>query len=181
MLHQNNQHSTNIHGRDVSAFTKAYKYLFTALCAFASKIVKNVQAAQDIVSDVFTKLWEKALTFVAFEKLKSWLYTSTRNASINFSKRNRYRAINPATIETLLTDEQGKMEINTEPLFKQIGVAISTMSKQQRRVFVMAHVHNKGTEVIAKRLRISGETVTNHKRLAMNHIRQHLRSYHATH
>jgi RNA polymerase sigma-70 factor, ECF subfamily len=181
MLHQNIQPIYSYPARDVTSFTRVYQYLFPALCLFASKIVSCVQTAKDIVSDVFTTLWERAISFVCFPQMKSWLYRSTFNASINYYNRNRYRALSPNLIESLLTDEDGKHEMPNEKIIEQIKIAIGSLSKQCKRVFSMAYVHHKSNPVIAQRLNISPRTVISHKRLAISHIRKHLREYRLSH
>src|ERR1700755_1765144 len=66
---------------------KAYKELFTTLYSplflFAKSMVKSKESAEEIVSDVFIRIWEKRRDLEKIENLKVYLYVSIRNAALN--------------------------------------------------------------------------------------------------
>ena len=57
------------------------------LYGYALKYLKNTEDANDIVQDVFEKLWKNRKKIVT-EKAKSWLFTCAHNALINLIKKN---------------------------------------------------------------------------------------------
>jgi RNA polymerase sigma-70 factor (ECF subfamily) len=57
---------------------------YAQLCLFADSFVKDQLVAEDIVSDVFIKLWNKANDFSSLTAIKAFLYISTKNASLNY-------------------------------------------------------------------------------------------------
>lgn len=163
--------------RNNSAFTKAFKWLFTVLVTFAMKIVKCYHVATDTVSDVFTRLWDKAYSFKSFKELRFWMYRSTRNASLNAYYRNRYEELSDEVLESLLTDDEGVHRMNRERALDQIAIAITKLPPKDRRLFRLAYVQGKSKDEIAKKLGIAGQTVSNRKSAVLNSIRSHLTNY----
>lgn len=163
--------------RNESAFTKAFKWLFTVLVTFAMKIVKCYHVATDTVSDVFTKLWDKAYSFKSFRDLRFWLYRTTRNASFNAYTRNRYEELPNRVLETLLTDDDGAHYMDRERALDQIAIAVTKLLPRDQMVFRLAYVEGKSLDEIAKRLGIAPQTVSNRKSAILNSIRSHLTNY----
>ena len=58
-----------------------YNSLYTPLCLFANKYLNNIEQAEDIVQEVFIKVWEKQLSFPSNESLKSFLYTAVKRVN----------------------------------------------------------------------------------------------------
>lgn len=67
------------------------------LFGYALKFLRNKEDAADMVQDAFKKLWENRKKVEA-DKTKSWLFTTTHNAMINFvKKKNRMETADPST------------------------------------------------------------------------------------
>jgi RNA polymerase sigma factor (sigma-70 family) len=167
----------NFPAKDKSTFTYLFKTCYGALCALAVKIVKCYEKARDTVSAVFARFWEKWDSFESVQKMKYWLYIATRYASLNAYKRNRFEELSQKVIDSLLTDEDGQHIMNREKLLDQVAVAITNLSQQDQRIFKLAYVYNRPNEEIAKRLKISYQTVANRKTAAFSLIRKHLRAH----
>lgn len=164
--------------RNERAFTKAFKWLFTVLVTFAMKIVKCYHVATDTVSDVFTKLWDKAYSFKSFRDLRFWMYRTTRNASLNAYCRNRYEELPDHVLDTLLADDDGGVHyMNRERALDQIAIAVTNLSPRDQMLFRLEYVEGKSKEEIAKRLGIAEQTVSNRKSAILKAIRLHLTNY----
>src|SRR5688572_8982050 len=88
---------------DEHAFSNAFLAYYSALCFFSKGITGDSEAAEDIVEDLFLKLWKRREQFESEQHLKSFLYRSVKNASLNFLKlaqRSDHR-------NSLFTEEQG--------------------------------------------------------------------------
>jgi RNA polymerase sigma factor (sigma-70 family) len=163
--------------RNHSAFTKAFQWLFSVLVTFAMKIVKCYHLATDTVSDVFTKVWDKAYSFKSFRDLRFWMYRTTRNASLNAYYRNRYEELSDQVLDSLLTDDDGVHHLNRESALDQIAIAVTKLPPKDRRLFRLAYVQGKSKDEIAKRLGIAAQTVSNRKTAVLKAIRLHLTNY----
>jgi len=78
---------------------KAYKELFTTLYSplflFAKSMVKSRESAEEIVSDVFIRIWEKRRDLEKIDNLRVYLYVSTRNAALNCLSLQKRTSTNP--------------------------------------------------------------------------------------
>src|SRR3546814_1940007 len=77
---------------DKIAFSSDLLQHHAPLCLFAVKLLADEDEGQDIVDDVFLKLWEKKRRFNDSEHLKAFLYHSIRNACLDRLKANLRRA-----------------------------------------------------------------------------------------
>jgi len=66
-------------------FTSFYPYLF----AFARTLVRAKETAEEVVSDVFIRIWERRKELDKVENLKVYLYVSTRNTAFNYLEKTK--------------------------------------------------------------------------------------------
>jgi RNA polymerase sigma factor (sigma-70 family) len=71
-------------------FTSFYSYLFQ----FAFSFVKSRESAEEVVSDVFIKIWEKRKALEKVHNLKVYLYVATRNHAFNYLDKQKRTATN---------------------------------------------------------------------------------------
>ena len=141
------------------------------------KIVKCYDVAYDTVSDIFTRIWDKAYSFKTFKDLRFWMYRTTRNASLNAYYRNRYEELSDNVMDSLLTDDDGVHHMNRDQALDQIAIAVTKLSPRDCCLFRLAYVEGKRNDVIAKRLGMAEQTVANRKSIVLDSIRSHLTNY----
>lgn len=69
---------------DMKAYKQLYELFFPRLFRFSYSFVKSKEAAEEIVSDVFIKIWEIKGTLHDINDLNVYLYTITKNFSLNY-------------------------------------------------------------------------------------------------
>ena len=162
---------------DEQAFSKVFLALYPPLCQFAEKFVQYTSDAEDIVEDIFLKLWDRAVLFNDEEHLKAFLYRSIRNACLNFLKINK-RAFdrNSAFIK-----EQGEYdeatylsEITRTEIIAELYIAISELPSQARKVIIKTYIEGQSNQEVADELGISINTVKNHKQNGLALLRSKL-------
>jgi RNA polymerase sigma-70 factor (family 1) len=160
----------------------AYRELFLAfyppLLQFATGFTKAKQPAEEIVSDVFMSLWEKRSRIEHISNLKIYLYTSIRNASLNYLSRNN---------QVLLTDlSEIPIELSTLPLNpermmitaemkKMIREAVLKLPARCKLIFKLVKEDELKYREVAELLKISIKTVEAQMTIALKRIGEAVR------
>src|ERR1035437_3182929 len=122
----------NIHVNN-KEYEKVFNQLFVdyykPLCGYAHFFVNDVEVAREIIQDIFLRFWEKAPSNENNIALKSYLYTSTRNACIDYLNHNRLHQEYRSKI--LLEDEKSYDDhfgqLVAKELSKKIEAAVSLL------------------------------------------------------
>jgi RNA polymerase sigma-70 factor (family 1) len=157
--------------------TQAYKQLFLlfypSLVHFAVSIIKSRESAEEIVSDVFIKIWQKRQHLEKVENLSFYLFTAVKNRCINqfndFKNRTEIN-INDISIEfkSIYHDPEQKM-ISAEAI-KQIQEAIQELPPRCRLIFKLVKEEGLKYKEVAELLQLSVKTVENQMSLAFKKI-----------
>ena len=164
---------------DATAFRMLYKTYYKALVCYAIQITGESGAAEDIVQELFSTLWEKQLSFKSLVSLKAYLYNSVRNASIDYLKDVEFdylQKIIESHQEYRVGDEE-EDDFFTEEIFRQLFMTIDSLPERCKQVFLL-HMEGKKNEEIAAALYVSLETVKTQKKRAMSLLRKKLSPYH---
>lgn len=155
------------------------EYLFNkyyeVFCQFAYTIVKNNDAAKDIVQDFFVKYWEKYLYERQPDNFESYAYVSIKNRSLNYLESEQVKLRHQPGIERVLYSEDALQPGNMEHENNSIKLlkAISQLPDQRRKVFTMSAIDGLKYLEIAAQMNISINTVKTHIRKAYLFLRQH--------
>ena len=147
--------------------------LFDQLHRFSYSFVKSNEAAEEIVSDVFIKIWEIRARLAEIENLKVYIYTITKNFSINYIHRN-YKNI-PLSIDEIDIEPQVNVG-NPEELFisaellGRIRECIRQLPPQCRIIFQLVKEDGLKYKEVGSILHISPLTVRNQLAIAIRKI-----------
>ena len=162
-------------------FEKLFKRFYGKLIFFANKYVNDMEIAEEQVSLVFAKLWEKRESY-CFDKLPtSFLYTMVKNNCISYIRHKKVENeyFNYLQKNNLLT-ETPAFEENSLILkeFKEhIEKAIENLPPRCKEVFKLSRYESKMNREIAENLNISVKTVERQMSIALERLRfnlQHL-------
>ncbi|SRR5579862_3558707 len=155
----------------------AYRELFTSLYSFlfhfACSLVKAKQPAEDIVSDVFIRVWEKRKDLQDVMNLKVYLYVSVKNSAINYL--NRQKQLLSDDIENF-RDQFMSIYFNPEQLMitadmvGMIQAAIDELPSRCKIIFKLVKEDNLRYREVAGILGISEKTVENQVAIAVRRI-----------
>lgn len=148
---------------DEQAFNQLFTSLYPSLCFFATRLITNSFAAEEICQDVFFALWKKNGCFDEFKSIKAFLYISTRNACMNhLDKENRKakkmnrqgaEAISPPHIREMMYAE----------VLNEVRLEIAKLPEQCAKVIKMLFEEDMKPQQIADELNITVSTVYNQK------------------
>ena len=143
------------------------------LFLFVRGIVDNAESSEEIVSDVFLKIWNKRVDFQEINNVRSFLFIMARNESISFLRKNK-------NIQTLSLDEVNEynflpLESDGSELFDQevidkVNMAIEQLPAKCKMAFCLAKINGLKYKEIAGIMEISPLTVKNHIAYALEKI-----------
>ncbi|WP_241775629.1 RNA polymerase sigma-70 factor [Flavobacterium sp. Root420] len=170
---------SSIKNGNEAAFEKIFKTYFRNLHAFAYTFMKDDIIAEEIVQNVFFRIWEKKEQLKIDDSLKAYLYRSVHNESLNHLKhlkiKNSFQLQYSANMESSNQDASNQM-IATE-LENDIQKAISELPPQCRIIFQMSRFEQLKYQQIADQLNISIKTVENQMGKALKVLRLRLVEY----
>ena len=156
---------------------QAYKELFTSLYSylfrFAKTLVKDKETAEEIVSDVFIKVWEKRKKLQKIHNLKVYLYIATRNIAFNYLDKQKRTATNPLEdipIELTSVYIDPEQLMITADMLALIHLAINQLPPQCRIIFKLTKEDGLKYREVAEILNLSIKTVENQLSIALHKI-----------
>lgn len=162
--------------KDKKAFEELFKSQYEPLVQFTYKYLNDIDEAEEVVQETFYKLWEKSREIDIEISLKSYLYQSVRNASLNIIK---HKSVERKYIKDSLHNKENStvnfMEI--DELKTKISEAVSQLPPACKEVFELSRYEQKKHKEIAEQLNISVKTVENHVGKALKILKKSLKEY----
>ncbi|PWG79721.1 RNA polymerase sigma-70 factor [Pararcticibacter amylolyticus] len=160
-------------------FESVFRRYYVELSLFANRFLNDLDMSKEVVSDMFTFLWERRKEIRLNESLKAYLYKAVQNRCLNYLKHKKieneyvnylYRNNLFDEVRTSLSNSYSQKE-----LAEQIQCAVERLPEKCREVFKLSrHKHFKNEE-IARSLNISQKTVERHITIALEKLRQSLK------
>lgn len=136
-------------------------------------ITGNGEEAEDVVQEVFTKVYRKAHTIQEGGNIKAWLRRTTVNECIN--KHRKGRPASPLDGTLLKEDPDLLLRIIADEERKKVNEALRSLKEKYRVVLVLRHYQELSYEEIAKTLEIPLGTVKSRINKAINSLRKELK------
>lgn len=163
---------------DMVAFSELFKLHWVHLFNYVKKITKSPEIAEEIVSDVFLKIWTNREYMKDVQSIDSFLMKIARNKAIDFF---RLAAKNIKLKEAMAKEMEGKTERGADYLLldretrELLQKAIGQLSPQRKLVYIMSKEEGLSHVEIAQRLNLSHQTVKNTLSAALNSIKEYLK------
>jgi RNA polymerase sigma-70 factor (family 1) len=154
---------------EVSAFDTLYWKYHQAVYRNIFKFVKEQIVTEDILQEVFAKLWEKRKEINASQSVAGWLFVISFNLSVDYvRKRLREQTIHK---ELLNLDGDDNYSLDRKNVYEEqyqlLEKAIAQLSPKKRKIVTLCKLEGKTYDEVAEELKISRNTVKEHLSIAM--------------
>lgn len=160
-----------------SGISLLFKHYYTPLCSHAIRFVSSKVIAEDIVSEIFLRFFDRKHYQDVSASYRSYLYRSVRNSALNHLKREANRLVELDQNHDLAEAQSKRPDelLRYDELFQQVQLCIGSMPAQRRKIYLMNRFDGKKYAEIASELSISVRTVEVHIRTASHFLRDTLK------
>lgn len=180
LLASTNSYSAIAMRSDGIDYRQLFRNYYSVLCEKAYRMVGCRQKAEEIVSDVFIKIWKNREELNIKSSIKAYLFMAVRNRSIDYLRHLSRRKIMLA--ELCPADHESSHYPSPEEcllyreLEQQIQTAISALPPRGQHIFRLSREEGLKYQQIADQLGISIKTVETHMRRSLIFLRARLQS-----
>ena len=159
---------------DEAAFAEIYKRYAKSLADFTASKLYNLEDAQDIIHDIFVKLWEERKQLNITSNIKTYLFTITRHRIIDKIRRNITREEYAIMLQSMARAYQPNIEqqIAAKELQQTIENSLNELSPKVKEIYQLNREENLSIPEIAEKLQLSEQTVKNQLSTALSHLRK---------
>ncbi|MEI7523911.1 MAG: RNA polymerase sigma-70 factor [Mariniphaga sp.] len=159
------------------AFNELFARYGKRLFHFSKGYLHSSENSEEIVQEVFLKIWDNRGELSAQKSIEAYLFTIARNGILNTIRKSKseqaylnYAKIHPG--KNILLDE----ELDFSELEKAYHQVIDQLSPRRKEIFILSREQSFSNAEIAAKMGISVKTVENQMTSAISEIRKNLRS-----
>ena len=174
MQNRDEQFIKLINSKQPAAFREVFNEFYNSLVYFGMRYVERMEIAEDLVQELFTNVWESKTQYASFTSFKTFLYTSVRNAALDYLK---HKSVEGKYISYTLEHPESAEELETritEEEIYRLFLKILEELPERRKIIFKLHLQGKKNEEIARLLRISVETVKTAKKESVRYFKMRL-------
>ncbi|WP_161596734.1 RNA polymerase sigma-70 factor [Chitinophaga vietnamensis] len=161
-------------------FRLVFERFYNPLCGYANSFVKEQSICEDIVQEVFIRIWETRRDLLQSDSIRFYLFTAVRNNCLTHLSREQKRAIyslsdlDPEDEDGIADAEPPAGEaVNYQAL---LGAGIEKLPPKCKEVFLLARMGELSNQQVADTLGISVKTVNNQLWKALKLLKAFARS-----
>lgn len=159
-------------------FTLIFEKYRNQLFAYLYRVTKSKEVAEEIVLDVFLKLWHGREAITEIQNFEAFLHKVAHNKAIDFFRAAKRSPELQQALWESITEVQAADKADNRILIKNIDAlikeAVNHLSPQRRRVFELRNYEELSYAEIADTLQLSSNTVRNHLAASLQFIRDYL-------
>ncbi|MCK5137125.1 MAG: RNA polymerase sigma-70 factor [Bacteroidales bacterium] len=177
---------THIKNNDKKAFEDIYRMYFPLLHEYAKFYIDSLQMAEDIVQDVFVKLWHSRKEISIKSTLKGYLFRSVHNRCIQYLRHNKIEQqhqvlqqakLEEATIMNRVFFESGLSRLFESEIEALVQNALNDLPKKTREIYEFSRRQYLTNKEIAKKINLTEKSVEYHISKALESLRKCLKEF----
>lgn len=167
---------TRIAEGDAAIYPYLHDTYYNSLVYFSLSIIPDQQQAEDIAVDSLVKLWQLPTRFETTGKLKSYLFTLVRNASLNYLKHLRIRERSESVLSgpEVMVDSKLEALIVESDLMRLVHQEIARLPASYREVVELLYIEDLSSAEAAAQLGISMDNLRQRKGRAIKELKSEL-------
>ena len=162
---------------DEVAFRYLFEHYYPSLCLFAKRFIDDRETREDIVQEVFFRLWDKRKQITVTSSAQNYLLTSVRNLCLNYLHRQEVQQPFEESLFDQPDDEEGDRLIQLRELEEQLAQALAQLPPEYRLAFELNRMEGKSLEEVAQRMGVSTRTVERYRDKAIALLQTELKEY----
>ena len=159
---------------DENAFRQVYVFYYRRLYQFAYALVKTREPAEEIVEDVFVRIWQQRETIGSIQNLRVYLYTAIKNSALNYlSQKARQSITEPFDHIHISIGNSGdtpEQILITAEIQQKIQAAVDALPPRCKMIFKLVREDGLKYKEIAGILNISVNTIDAQMAIAIKRI-----------
>jgi RNA polymerase sigma factor (sigma-70 family) len=170
-----------IASRSEEALRKLYHRYERPIYSFAYRMVEDAMMSEEIVQELFLRIWNTAERIDGAQgKLTSWMFTLTRNITIDLLREKRSRTpqqhMADSEQQQFVADERMNTEAEVEKKWvgEEVKAALDDLNEDQKKVVEWIYYQGYTHEEVSDKHSIPLETIKSRVRLAMKQLQQRL-------
>lgn len=153
-----------------TAFTQIYQFYYADIRSYCYRHTRSIEIAEELLSDIFLRLWEARLQLDPAKDIKPYLFTITKNVAFSWLKRTATDHKMKAVFRTRYLSEQEEasqdVAIAASMDLALLRTLMNKLPLKRRRTFELCKIDGLSYSEAATVLKISKETIKEHMNLA---------------
>lgn len=137
------------------AFDTIFKLYYKSLCQFSYSFIKDQDTAENLVQEVFAKLWEKRHNITNVDNLLSYLMRMVRNQSIDFLRKEKTNSKTYNKLRLENSENTTEEQILKNEFEEKLLRSIMNLPERCRTAMEMSRFDGFSNKEIAQKMEIS--------------------------
>lgn len=181
MLHDQIKHlQTRIATGDQSALKQLHALLSGPLFQLSAAILRSRQIAEEVVEDVFIKVWEQREQLGELNNLRAYLYVLAKNLSVDHLRKisgKRVYTLEDVNVPVLTVQSNPEDLMISREIIKKINLAINELPPKCKLIFKLVKIDGLRHKEVAEILNISLKTVESQMSIALKKLHYAVQMY----